>query len=213
MTDRELAIQGLVESGRDFHRRGWSLGTSSNYSVVLGREPLRLLITGSGFDKGRLTESQFVVVDGQGQRLDPVHPKPSAETLLHTLLAQAAGAGAVLHTHSVWGTLLSEANVGRGHVSISGYEMLKGLAGVTTHESSVRIAVVPNTQDIAGLATRLEPRIRSGDPELRHGFLMSGHGLYTWGADLAEARRHVEVLEFLLEVTGKRLSVPGLAAL
>jgi methylthioribulose-1-phosphate dehydratase len=213
MTDRELAIQGLVESGRDFHRRGWSLGTSSNYSVVLGREPLRLLITGSGFDKGRLSESQFVVVDGQGQRLDPVHPKPSAETLLHTLLAQAAGAGAVLHTHSVWGTLLSEASVARGHVPIAGYEMLKGLAGVTTHESSVRIAVVPNTQDIAGLATRLEPRIRSGDPELRHGFLMAGHGLYTWGADLAEARRHVEVLEFLLEVTGKRLSAPGLATL
>jgi methylthioribulose-1-phosphate dehydratase len=213
MTDRELAIQGLVESGRDFHRRGWSLGTSSNYSVVVGREPLRLLITGSGFDKGRLAESQFVVVDSQGQRVDPAHPKPSAETLLHTLLAQAAGAGAVLHTHSVWGTLLSEANVGRGHVSISGYEMLKGLAGVTTHETSVRIAVVPNTQDIAGLAARLEPRIRSGDPELRHGFLMAGHGLYTWGSDLAEARRHVEVLEFLLEVTGKRLSAPGLAAL
>lgn len=199
----------LIESGADFHRRGWSLGTSSNYSVVTCREPLRLLITGSGFDKGRLTESQFVVVDDQGRRLDPGHPKPSAETLLHVLLARVAGAGAILHTHSVWGTLLSEWKVTDGFVEIAGYEMLKGLAGITTHETSVRIAVVPNTQDIAALAESLEPRFREGDATLRHAFLMAGHGLYTWGRDLAEARRHIEVLEFLFEVTGKKLSVFG----
>ncbi len=200
---------GLIETGRDFHRRGWSLGTSSNYSVVLGRDPLRLLITGSGFDKGRLTPEQFVVVDDRGTRLDAAHPKPSAETLLHTLLARTVGAGAILHTHSVWGTLLSEANVARGFLEISGYEMLKGLAGITTHETTVAVAVEPNTQDIAGLADQLEPRLRAGDPALRHGFLMAGHGLYTWGADLPEARRHVEVLEFLFEVTGKKLSLPA----
>jgi methylthioribulose-1-phosphate dehydratase len=209
MNDFSTAKSGLIETGKDFHRRGWSLGTSSNYSVVVGRDPLRLLITGSGFDKGRLTEEQFVVVDGQGGRLDPAHPKPSAETLLHVLLARVAGAGAVLHTHSVWGTLLSEAWVGDGFVEIAGYEMLKGLSGITTHETSVRIAVVPNTQDIAGLATSLEPRLTGGDAALRHGFLMAGHGLYTWGRDLAEARRHIEVLEFLFEITGKRLSIFG----
>jgi methylthioribulose-1-phosphate dehydratase len=213
MMDRAIATTGLIETGRDFHRRGWSLGTSSNYSVLLGREPLRLLITGSGYDKGRLTESQFVTVDSDGIRQDPAEPKPSAETLLHTLLARKRGAGAVLHTHSVWGTLLSEVAVEAGYLELKGYEMLKGLSGVLTHESTVRIAVVPNTQDIAGLATRLESRLSAGDPDLKHGFLMSGHGLYTWGASLAEARRHVEVLEFLFEVTGKRLSIPGLAAL
>ena len=200
----------LIETGRDFHRRGWSLGTSSNYSVVIGHDPLRLLITGSGFDKGCLTPKQFVVVDKQGARLDAAQPKPSAETLLHTLLASTVGAGAILHTHSVWGTLLSEANVARGFLEISGYEMLKGLAGITTHETTVAVAVEPNTQDIAGLADQLEPRLRAGDPALRHGFLMAGHGLYTWGADLPEARRHVEVLEFLFEVTGKKLSLPAI---
>ena len=213
MMDRAIATRELIETGRDFHRRGWSLGTSSNYSVLLKRDPLRLLITGSGFDKGRLMESQFVTVDSEGHRQDPAEPKPSAETLLHTLLARKLGAGAVLHTHSVWGTLLSEAAVGAGCLELKGYEMLKGLSGVLTHESTVRIAVVPNTQDIAGLASRLESRLSAGDPDLKHGFLMSGHGLYTWGASLAEARRHVEVLEFLFEVTGKRLSIPGPAAL
>jgi methylthioribulose-1-phosphate dehydratase len=86
--------------------------------------------------------------------------------------------------------------------------MLKGLSGVTTHEACVSIAVVPNTQDIAALAESLEGRLAAGDPDLRHGFLMAGHGLYTWGADLAEARRHIEVLEFLMEVLGTRRSIP-----
>jgi methylthioribulose-1-phosphate dehydratase len=101
-------------------------------------------------------------------------------------------------------TLLSEARLRVGHVEIAGYEMLKGLAGVATHATTARIAVVPNTQDIASLARELGPRVLEGDPALRHGFLMSGHGLYTWGRDLAEARRHVEVLEFLLEVVARR---------
>jgi len=194
----------LIETGRDFHRRGWSLGTSSNYSVVLGRDPLRLLITGSGFDKGRLGPDHFVEVDDQGRRLDPAQPKPSAETLLHTLLARRAGAGAVLHTHSVWGTILSQSHQPAGRLQIAGYEMLKGLAGISIHEARVSIAVVPNTQDIAGLASELDARFAAGDPDLRHGFLMAGHGLYTWGAHLAEARRHLEVLEFLMEVVGTR---------
>jgi methylthioribulose-1-phosphate dehydratase len=196
--------QELIETGRDFHRRGWSLGTSSNYSVVASRDPLRLLITGSGYDKGRLKPEQFVLVDGLGQRLDPAHPKPSAETLLHTVLARKVGAGAVLHTHSIWGTLLSEALQPAGRLQIAGYEMLKGLSGVSTHDTRVSIAVVSNTQDIASLAVSLEARFSEGDPDLRYGFLMAGHGLYTWGSDLAEARRHIEVLEFLMEVVGTR---------
>jgi methylthioribulose-1-phosphate dehydratase len=123
------------------------------------------------------------------------------------VLARSAGAGAVLHTHSVWGTLLSEASVERGSLSLGGYEMLKALTGVTTHESTVQLDVFPNTQDIPDLAARVEARL--GDPvnPLRHGFLIAGHGLYTWGRDVAEARRHIEALEFLFEVTGRKASM------
>src|SRR5271168_4482668 len=97
------AIAGLIETGRDFHRRGWSLGTSSNYSVVVDREPLTLLLTGSGFDKGRLQPEQFVLVGEDGRSRHASFPKASAETMLHVALARAAGAGAILHTHSVMG--------------------------------------------------------------------------------------------------------------
>jgi methylthioribulose-1-phosphate dehydratase len=201
----DFLIRELIECGRDFHRRGWSLGTSSNYSAVIDREPLTLLMTGSGFDKGRLKEDQFVLVDEHARSLDEAFPKPSAEALLHTVLAKH-GAGAVLHTHSVAATILSEHFLKDGGLRISGYEMLKGLSGLTTHESEAVIEIYPNTQDIASLATTIESRLQDVTDPLRHGFLMAGHGLYTWGKDLAAARRQIEVLEFLFEVvTQKRL--------
>ncbi len=203
-------VDELVRTGAEFHRRGWSLGTSSNYSVVVERDPLTLLLTGSGFDKGRLKPGQFVLVDAQGASLHASYPKPSAETMLHVVLARAAGAGAVLHTHSVAGTVLSEGFLGRGALPISGYEMLKGLHGITTHESSIDLTIFPNTQDIDTLAVEVDRRLKDAENPLRHGFLMAGHGLYTWGKDLAEARRQVEVLEFLFEVvTQKRLLFPA----
>lgn len=196
----------LIAVGREFHARGWSLATSSNFSIVVNRDPLWLLVTGSGFDKGRLTPNQFVVVDGDGQRLSEEQPRPSAETKLHTVLAKSTGAGSILHTHSTWATVLSERYSAAGFLEIGGYEMLKAFAGITTHESRIRMAIFPNTQDIDSLASRIEVRLQAGDPDLRHGFLMAGHGLYTWGRDVAEARRHVEASEFLFEVIARKNS-------
>ena len=197
-------ISGLAETGRDFHTRGWSLGTSSNYSVVVEREPLTLLLTGSGFDKGRLQPEQFVLVGNDGRALDASFPKPSAETMLHVVLARAAGAAAILHTHSVMGTVLSEHFLPEGGLRIEGYEMLKGLAGITTHETAVTVPIFANTQDIASLAARVEERLGEPAGALRHGFLIAGHGLYAWGENLAAARRHIEVLEFLFEVVAEK---------
>jgi len=196
----------LIDAGHDFWRRGWSLGTSSNYSVTVERDPLTLLLTGSGFDKGRLEPDHFVLVGDDGRALHAGHPKPSAETLLHVVLARSAGAGAgaVLHTHSVFGTVLSERHLAEGRVTISGYEMLKGLEGITTHDASIEIEIFPNTQDIAALAALVEGRLLDPVQPLRHGFLIAGHGLYTWAADLAGARRQVEVFEFLFEVVTQR---------
>lgn len=203
-------VRGLIETGQDFHRRGWSLGTSSNYSVVVEKDPLTLLMTGSGFDKGRLTPDQFVRVDGDSRSLDAGGPKPSAEGLLHTTLVKYAGAGSVLHTHSIHGTVLSEAGLReQTPLKIAGYEMLKGLTGITTHETAIAIEIFPNTQDIPTLAEVIARRLQDPVTPLRHGFLIAGHGLYTWGANLAEARRHIEVLEFLFEVTAQRQLLYG----
>src|SRR5688572_22853809 len=189
----------LAELGRDLHARGWVLGTSGNFSAVLGRSPLRLAITPRGADKGRLLPAQILEVDGRGAPLGG--GRPSDETRLHIAVVGARGAGAVLHTHSVWATLLSERHGAQGGLEIAGYEMLKGLAGVTTHEHREWVPILDNAQDWEKAAPAVEEMLRAR-PDV-HAFLIRGHGLYTWGRDLAEARRHLEVLEFLLEVVGR----------
>ena len=152
-------IKGLRETGAYFFQRGWSVGTSSNYSVVLDRDPCELLVTASGKDKGRLTEWDFVRVDGDGESTALDQPKSSAETLLHCVVAQELEVGAILHTHSVWATLLSNVYFEAGGITIQGYEMLKGLAGVETHEHSLRLEIFENTQDIPVLAAQVRKRL------------------------------------------------------
>lgn len=198
-------IAALRETGAYFFQRGWSVGTSSNYSVILDRDPCELLVTASGKDKGRLTELDFVRVGGDGVPLVPNQPKSSAETLLHCVVAQELEVGAILHTHSVWATLLSDFYFAKGSIILENYEMLKGLAGIDTHEHSCQLEIFENTQDIPVLAAQVRKRLTDPTSPMKYGYLIRRHGMYTWGRDLDEARRHVEVLEFLLECEGRRL--------
>jgi methylthioribulose-1-phosphate dehydratase len=194
------ALQGLAAAGEDFYRRGWSLGTSSNYSVVLSKTPTRVLLTASGKDKGHLGSDDFVLVDEAGKVLRSEGGKPSAEMWLHLILAQRENIGAILHTHSPSATLLSDLCASDGGFWIEGYEMLKGLSGITTHEAKVWVPIFPNTQDIPSLANAVEARLNTTTEPKMYGYLIRNHGLYTWGKDLAEARRHIEVFEFLFDV-------------
>lgn len=194
----------LAEIARLCYARGWALGTSGNFSAVHSRNPLTLAITASGLDKGLLESRHIVAIDEQG-RVVPGRGSgtPSAETALHLAIVRALGAGAVLHTHSIWSTILSDGpSDAAGGLSIEGYEMLKGLNGVRTHEHREWLPVIENTQDWTAAAPRVEMKLRE-HPEV-HGFLIRRHGLYTWGADLAEARRQLEILEFLFEAMGRK---------
>lgn len=190
----------LADVGRSFYSRGWVMGTSGNFSAVVSHDPLRLAVTASGVDKGALKRDQILEIDASGQVVAG-SGRPSDEARLHIAIVRLRGAGAVLHTHSVWSTLLSESNARQGGVQISGFEMLKGLSGVTTHIHREFLPVVENSQDMDALAASVELTLASH--EKAHGFLIRGHGLYTWGKNLEEARRHVEILEFLLEVVGR----------
>ena len=198
------AAAALIAVAAGFHRRGWMLGTSGNLSLVLSRDPLRLAITASGVDKGALEAPHILPIDADGRILEGRSGKASDETRLHLTLVRRARAGSVLHTHSVWGTLLSDAHLDTGGFAIEGYEMLKGLAGVRTHEHREWIPVLPNTQDYEALSAAIAAALEK-NPQT-HGILLHRHGLYTWGRDLAEAKRHVEILEFLFEVRGRQES-------
>lgn len=190
----------LVAVVRRLHAAGFATGTGGNFSVVAGDG--RLWITGSGLDKGVLDESQLVCVDDSGAVVAG-NGKPSAETAIHLELVKTRDARAVLHVHSVWNTLMSLRFAPERELAITGLEMLKGLSGVTTHEHREVVPVVANSQDMSALVGDIR-RALDAHPAA-HGILVAGHGLTTWGNDLAEAHRHVEIFEFLFEVVGRQL--------
>lgn len=202
-TDTSLneAKANLVALAHLFYQKNWSLATSSNYSMVLSKDPLNLLITASGKDKQFLTVDHFVTVDESGQLSGSNNreQKQSAETLLHTVIASKPGVGAVLHTHSVASTVLSNKYCDEGFLEIQGFEMIKAISldGIkVTHETCIKLPIFANSQDMVALSNQVNNKYHT----FPKAFLIAGHGLYAWGKDLSEAKRHVEGYEFLFEV-------------
>jgi methylthioribulose-1-phosphate dehydratase len=194
--------ESLCRVVRELGAQGWCQGTGGNFSLTLDHAPLRLLLTRSGVDKRRLGPADLMLVGPDGRPAPGETGRPSAEALLHGRIVAATGAAAVLHVHSVANTLLSEHFAPRGGFTLSGYEMLKGLSGVMTHETAVHVPVLANSQDIPRLGDEVAS-LFGAHPAL-WGFLLAGHGLYTWGGSLDEARRHVEIFEFLFECVARR---------
>ena len=198
------AIQTLAKA---LHARDWLLGTSGNLSAVVSRDPLLLAMTPSGVDKGEFTAAQVLLIDENSSVLGEHTDKPSDESLLHIRIAKERDAGAVLHTHSVWNTILSEEYAFDGGINIEGFEMLKGLKGVRTHEHREFLPIIENSQEMPALAEEISDVLLKY-PDA-HGFMLRRHGLYTWGATIKEAKRHIEILEFLLETLGRTLEIRG----
>ena len=199
----ETEAEALCATARWCYARGWVPATSGNFSVR-DRGGKHILISPSGLDKGLMTRADLLEADLNGR---PFHPakKPSAETALHAIIYRdRPAAHAILHVHTIWNTILSGRFAELGYVPIGGYELLKGLSGVSTHEYEERVPILENSQDYATLAAELAAALsKFGDA---HGVLLSRHGLYTWGKSVAETRRHLEALEFLFEVEGRRLT-------
>lgn len=202
---RELAGE-LIVNIRELAQAGWTPATSSNFSRRL--DDRHAAITVSGRDKGRLKEDDIMVVDFDGAAVGSDH-RPSAETRLHTqLYRRFTDIGCILHTHSPTQTIASRLFADAGHVRLEGYELLKAFAGNQTHEMSVDVPVLPNSQDMTELSAQVEALLDAGP---MWGYLIDGHGLYAWGRDMAEARRHLEAFEFLLhcELELRRLGARG----
>lgn len=198
----DVAARQVVEASHLLYARGWSPATSSNYSVRLDRQ--HCAITVSGKDKGKLSEQDVMVVNLEGQAVTP--QKPSAETGLHTSLYRFDGEiGAVLHTHSVNNTVLTLHYGDLQEFHFDGYEIVKAFSGYSTHEERFTVPVFANDQDIPRLSAKVEQWLSSVHKP--RAYLIRGHGLYTWGKDMAECFRHLEAMEYLLECEVKRLSI------
>lgn len=189
---RKHLTQQIIQAGQFLYSQGWSPATSSNYSVRLS--PEQALLTVSGRHKGELTAADVLAVDWQGQSLE-IGKKPSAETLLHTQLYQwCAEIGAVLHTHSNDACVLSLLEQST-ELRLHGYELQKAFTGYTTHESMLVVPIFANDQTIPRLAAQVQQWLDT-HPDCV-GYLIRGHGLYTWGAQMSDALRHIEAFEAL----------------
>jgi len=184
----------LSKAGGFFFSRGWVPATSGNFSARIDDE--RCLMTVSGRHKGYLCHADFLEVEiGSAQSLEE-NKQPSAEAALHTLLYQRfPEVGAVLHTHSVPATVLSRLT--GSELRLEEYELLKAFEGIDTHATHVDIPVLGNDQDIRQLAIQVDAHLRANPAMI--GYLIRGHGLYTWGRTIGDAMRHIEALEFMFE--------------
>ena len=194
----------IADAARELAALGWTPATSSNFSMRVGNDLAAITI--SGRDKGRLGREDIMLVDMAGRAVG-TDARPSAETALHTqVYRRFAGAQAVLHTHSRTQSVASRLFARAGLIRLRGWELQKAITGYSTHESELDIPVFPNTQHMPKLVAQVDAWLDAGKP--LHAYLIDGHGIYTWGTDMAEARRHLEALEFLLgcELDLRRLS-------
>lgn len=192
MNEANQACDTLATLGRAYYARGWVPATAGNFSIRLASG--QIVMTRSGVHKGRLESSDFIRLDTLGQPLGM--GTPSAEAGLHLALYQRwPELHCILHTHSPKATAISRLQP--EHIKISGYEVLKAFEGINTHEANIEIPIVENDQDISSLSARVNARLEK--QAFPPGYLIRGHGLYTWGRDPAAADRHLEALEFLFE--------------
>lgn len=198
----------LAKVAREFYHHGRSPATSTNFSVRMPGDEFRVAVTRSGVDKSHCLPADILLVDESGKKVGEFSGKPSAETPLHLAIYQNFQAGSVLHTHSVVSTVASYCEAAKGKITFANLEILKGLFGITTHETSCDLPIFANTQDMDQLGRDVAVALQNVSPR-PYGILIAGHGLYAWGKDLAEAKRHVEVYEFLLECMMKLRSQPG----
>jgi len=187
------ATADLIANTRELAALGWTPATSSNFSMRLDERTAA--ITVSGRDKGKLVPDDIMVVDFEGHAVGS-NKRPSAETVLHTqLYKRMPEVGCVLHTHSLAQTLASKLYAGAGHIRFEEYELIKAFRGQDTHEAVMDVPVLANNQHIPTLAAQVDVLLEKKE---FWGYLIEGHGLYAWGRDMAEARRHLDAFEFLI---------------
>lgn len=202
LVDQNLKLATeLLEAIKFFNAKGWSPATSTNYSVR-STDPHQYIISRSGVDKSKFSMDDLILINGKGEVLPPFNKpgiKSSAETGIHTYLYENfPEIKCVLHTHSLLGTVLSQTLVNEKQIRFEGFEIQKGLEGNMTHELETILPIVPNSQDMNDIVTSMK-QIKIPHAK-NHGFLIAGHGLYTWGKDIATTKRHIETFEFLFEV-------------
>tara|TARA_R100000656_G_scaffold49977_3_gene40210 strand:- start:304 stop:948 length:645 start_codon:yes stop_codon:yes gene_type:complete len=190
----------LAKLVRTLNLSGHNPATSGNYSLRSTTSNGYALVSESGIDKSLFTEDNLILVDiassKQHEIFLPLSKKSSDETALHLAVYKATGANCVLHSHMLEGILFAELFPGQDFLRLSGMELLKGLKGISTHDTTVEIPCFENTQDIETLGEEVQKVINNNK---YYSIILRGHGMYVWGDNVDSAKRHLEVFEYLFK--------------
>lgn len=194
---KQRALAELTDVKRLFANRGWFQGTSGNLSIRVGDyapDDFHFAITASGKDKSLSTPEDFLFVDHAGKPSEATMLKPSAETLIHCEIYKQTGCGAIFHVHTVFNNLVSELFWERRSIPVDGVELIKAF-NIWDEEAHIDIPIVSNFAHIPSIVPEVTERLDKRIP----GIMLRKHGIYAWGANAFEAKRHLEAFEFLFE--------------
>ena len=201
LEERQSVIKELTEIKTNLASRGWFPATSGNLSMRVGAingEQFNFAITSSGKDKSVNTPEDFLLVNEHMTPIEATKLKPSAETIIHKEIYRLTGCGAIFHVHTVNNNIASELHNKQGFVPIDGVELIKAF-NIWEEDAHIEIPILPNYVDIPKIASLIESRIAPRIP----GILLRKHGIYAWGANAFEAKRHLEAFEYLFEYAVK----------
>jgi methylthioribulose-1-phosphate dehydratase len=206
--DQYSPSRALTMIARDFHARGWMMGTAGNLSArVMNGDAGSFWITASGQPKGQLNEDDLLRVaihdDTVLESPTPGH-RPSAETSIHRVIYQLfPQARAVFHTHTVEACLAAEqAHPGAETLRLPPLEMLKGF-DLWEQDPRVDLPVFDNQLDVRKMAQQIMERFTKNPPRIP-ALLIHAHGVTVWGHSLQQAYHHAELMEFILRYMALR---------
>ncbi len=204
-------MKKLANLVRIMNIQGHNPATSGNYSLRSKTSPNMAMVSESGIDKSKFTEDNFIPVNYNSREMDSEYKalgkKSSDETDIHLTIYQVTSANCVLHSHMLDALLFAALFPGEDFAVIKDLELLKAFKGIKTHEVEIKIPMFENTQDIRNLAEEVKPAILS-QPN-NYGLILKGHGIYIWGDSVEEAKKHLEVFEYIFKyyINKKRLGV------
>lgn len=194
-------MKKLATLVRVMNTQGHNPATSGNYSLRSKINSEIALVSESGIDKSKFTEENFLPLNYNSRQILESHTntgrKSSDETDIHLSIYQITRANCVLHSHMLDSLLFADLFPDKEFATIKNLELLKGFNGIQTHELEIHIPIFNNTQDIKNLAEKIKPAILSQPNSF--GLLLRGHGVYVWGESVEEAKRHLEVFEYIFK--------------
>ncbi len=181
----------IVEFGKKLRENKLTPGTSGNLSIYSPEENV-IAISPSGIDYYDTLEEDIVIMDLDGNIVEGSR-KPSSEWRFHTAFYKNKNhIRAVVHTHSLYSTILSTLGM--------------GIKAVHYTVGDSNVAEVPCAPyELYGTWSLAEKAVQTAGKS--DAVILSNHGIITCGKNLAQAYNLLCNLEYVAELQCKAMMI------